>query len=90
MRHPYGGSIIHWLTLHKGLQAHGLKLFFKSGDEFDALVEVMEETSADAVYFNERYEPDERRKAERLTMQLESIGVEVQTFHGHLLLLPIL
>ncbi len=76
------------VTLQKGLQAHGLKLFIKSGDEFDALVEVMEEASADAVYFNERYEPDERRKSERLTMQLESIGVEVQKFNGHLLFTP--
>ena len=48
----------------------------------------MEEAGADAVYFNERYEPDERRKSERLTMQLESIGVEVQSFHGHLLFTP--
>lgn len=75
-------------ALDKELQARGLKLFIKSGDEFDALVEILEEASADAVYFNERYEPDERRKDERLTMQLESIGVEVQAFHGHLLFSP--
>ncbi|WP_432362276.1 cryptochrome/photolyase family protein [Sporosarcina sp. UB5] len=72
-------------TLEKGLQAHGLKLFIKTGDEFDALVEVMEEADAEAVYFNERYEPAERSKGSRIAEQLESIGIEVQTFHGHLL-----
>ncbi|MCM3710512.1 cryptochrome/photolyase family protein [Sporosarcina luteola] len=75
-------------TLEKGLQAHGLKLFIKSGDEFDALVEVMEEADAEAVYFNERYEPAERSKGRRITAQLESIGKEVQTFHGQLLFNP--
>ncbi|MFS0689577.1 deoxyribodipyrimidine photo-lyase [Sporosarcina sp. 179-K 8C2 HS] len=75
-------------SLEKGLQARGLKLFIKSGDEFDALVEVMEETGADAVYFNERYEPAERTKGSRIAAQLESIGMEVQTFHGLLLFNP--
>lgn len=75
-------------TLEKELQAHGLKLFIKSGDEFDALVEVMEEADAEAVYFNERYEPAERSKGSRITAQLESMGKEVQTFHGQLLFNP--
>ncbi|WP_262175773.1 cryptochrome/photolyase family protein [Saccharococcus sp. Marseille-Q5394] len=75
-------------TLEKGLQAHGLKLFIKSGDEFDALVELLEETDAEAVYFNDRYEPAERSKGMRITAQLESIGKEVQIFHGQLLFNP--
>ncbi|MCG7343341.1 DNA photolyase family protein [Sporosarcina sp. ACRSL] len=75
-------------SLDKGLQTHGLKLFIKDGDEFDALLEVMEEADAGAVYFNERYEPDERKKDSRIAAQLESIGKEVQTFHGHLLFTP--
>ena len=76
-------------SLDKGLQARGLKLFIKSeDDEFDALVEVMEETEADAVYFNERYEPEERDRDSRIVAQLESIGMEVRTFHGQLLFSP--
>lgn len=75
-------------TLEKELQAHGLKLFIKHGDEFDALVEVMDEAEADAVYFNERYEPAERSKESKITAQFESIGKKVQAFNGHLLFSP--
>jgi deoxyribodipyrimidine photo-lyase len=88
-----GEASLWWLyrslaSLDERLRSKGLKLFITSGEEFDALVGVLEETEADAVYFNERYEPAERKKDSRIVAQLESIGVEVQTFHGHLLFTP--
>lgn len=74
--------------LKEDLHGHGLQLIIKIGDDFDAIVEVMEHANAEAIYFNERYEPEERERETRIVKQLESIGLDVQPFHGNLLFTP--
>lgn len=70
------------------LQAQKMDFIIKSGDEFEAIMEVIKESKADAFFFNDRYEPDEVIRQERISSQLESIGVQVHHFAGNLLFSP--
>ncbi|MFS0576066.1 deoxyribodipyrimidine photo-lyase [Sporosarcina sp. 179-K 3D1 HS] len=76
------------LTLQRNLASKGVPLVIRSGDPGEELESLMKETGAEALFFNERYEPDVRRTDRDLTEQLRLRGVEVRRFHGHLLFDP--
>jgi len=75
-------------SFEKELRKRGVQLIIKSGDAFDAMIDVMEETDANAVYFNEQYGPDELKMDKRIAEQLTAIGIDVQNFNGNLLFDP--
>ena len=75
-------------VLRATLRTHELHLIIKAGNEFEAIIDVIKESKADAFYFNDRYEPVEMQRQERITKQLESIGVTVNRFTGNLLFSP--
>ena len=76
------------IELQKKLQSKGLTLILKSGNVLDELTILIDETKADAVFFNERYESTMRLTDRKIRNRLTKQGIDVQTFHGTLLLNP--
>jgi deoxyribodipyrimidine photo-lyase len=52
------------------------------------LKEIMEETKAEALYFNERYEPVLRQMDISIRKEVEGMGIRVESFHSNLLFPP--
>ena len=50
--------------------------------------ELLDETGADAVYWNRRYEPWAMARGERLKTRLKNRGVEVRSFNSALIREP--
>jgi deoxyribodipyrimidine photo-lyase len=75
-------------SLQQSLSSHGLSLVIRSGPSLDTLINIIEETTADAVFFNHRYEPSIMKRERDIINALQTLGVEVRTFHSHLLFSP--
>lgn len=89
-----GGSASRW-WLHHALHAfqqrlldNGLSLIIRQGDRETVVQELLEETGATAVYFNERYELQARSIDASFTSQFISKGIEVKQFSSFLLQPP--
>ncbi len=80
-------------SLAQSLEKLGSKLILRTGSSLEVLKELIEETGADALYFNERYEPfsikidQEIKRYFQAQVQIHP-QVQVQSFHGNLLLPP--
>lgn len=81
--------------LHYSLKAfserlvqQGLQLIIRQGDSLSVLKEILCESQAKAVYFNERYEPLIRKRDQQIKSILMAENIQVKSFHGNLLFDP--
>jgi DNA photolyase len=75
-------------SLDDSLKHKGSRLVLRRGPARKALKQVLEETSADAVYWSRRYEPVIRARDDELKSWLQSEGLEARDFDGTLLVEP--
>ena len=90
---PAGGASKWWL--HRSLEAladslaeKGSRLILRRGPALETLRTLLEETGADAVHWNRRYEPAIVRRDTAVKKSLESDGVEAKSFNGALIWEP--
>lgn len=76
------------IALENELEAHGLSLIVRQGSSVDQLASICEQTKADAIYFNERYEPSIMNRDRAITEKLHSFTNEVRSFSSNLLFTP--
>ncbi len=83
------GSASKW-WLHHSLEnlAKEINLIVRAGDSLEQLLNVIEETGAQNVYWNRRYEPFSIEIDTKIKKHLEEIGVEVTSVNGTLLFEP--
>jgi deoxyribodipyrimidine photo-lyase len=74
--------------LDKSLQMRGSKLIIRKGESLQLLSEIIQETGADALYYNERYEPSIRIRDEHIKQAIKQQNIEIKTFHSNLLFPP--
>lgn len=72
-------------SLQDDLRQRGSRLILRRGDSLEALRDLIDETAADTVYWNVRYEPALQKRDERITEALREDGIEVATFATRLL-----
>ncbi len=90
---PLGGASRVWLhhslsSLEESLEALGSTLVIRQGSTIETLQKLISETSADAVFFNRRYEPASRAIEENLIAALEKLEVKCHAFDSSLLFPP--
>ncbi len=66
----------------------GYPMIFRSGTSLENLQQLIQETGAEAVFWNRRYEPKIIERDTLIKANLQSQGVQVQTFNSHLLYEP--
>jgi len=76
------------LSLQKKLDVMGLPLIIRQGDSFDELTTIIEETNANAVFYNERYDSCIASRDEMIQEKLTSNGIKVGVYNSHLLFPP--
>ncbi len=76
-------------SLADQLKQLGLPLILRKGSSLDNLKEIIKESNAVALYFNERYEPVIRNRDDEIKNVIISENVEVKTFHSHTLFEPL-
>jgi deoxyribodipyrimidine photo-lyase len=67
-------------SLEKNIEAAGSRLILRRGAPEEELLTLVRETGAQAVFFNREYEPDVRKRDERLERNFQSVGIEVHIF----------
>ncbi|MCS5495730.1 DNA photolyase family protein [Cnuibacter physcomitrellae] len=87
---PLGGASRWWLhhsleALASSLAELGLSLTLRRGPAEEVVSEVVDETSASAVFWNRRYGEPEREVDAALKSALRERGIEVKSFQGSLL-----
>ncbi len=70
------------------LESVGSRLIVRDGDSLAELEQIVEETDAEAVFWNRRYEPAVVERDKAIKMTLGARGLEVQSFGGSLLFEP--
>jgi len=91
----YGESERSLCWLHHSLVAFdeqlsglGLQLLIRKGDSVDILAELARDKQVDAIYWNERFEPEYRAKDDQAIALLRLLDLDIQTFNGNLLFDP--
>ena len=69
-------------NLQKKLSDAGVPLILRKGDILVEIIQLLEETHAHAIYFNERFSQDERYQDEQLIHLLKEKNIEVKRFYG--------
>lgn len=87
---PLGGAQAWWLyhsltSLGASLKGIGSRLSLRSGDSADQLLELLQQTSGGAVYWNRRYDPAGIAIDTAIKAMLSQQGYEVKSFAGQLL-----
>ncbi|MCE5229350.1 DNA photolyase family protein [bacterium] len=90
---PPGAASRWWLrrsleALEGDLKRKGSGLVFRRGPSLDALLHLIKETNARAVYWNRLYEPAAIARDKKVEDALRQRGVEVKTFNAALLVEP--
>ena len=90
---PLGGASRWWLdkslrSLSHDIEQLGGQLTIRAGDGSACLDQVIEESGADAVYWNRRYGEAEREIDAAIKSHLKEREVDVQSFNGRLLVEP--
>ncbi len=90
---PPGGASRWWLdrslrSLDEELQRRGSRLIVRAGEVQEELARLVDETSADAVYWSIAYEPPLSESDRRLETSLREQGVDVHQYDGRLLFDP--
>lgn len=88
-----GGASKVWLhhsleKLQDSLKQKGCDLIIRTGNPAEELKKVIDESSAQAVYCNRRYQPDQADNDASLCRELRSSGVKVHTYKSYLLAEP--
>ncbi len=88
-----GGASKWWLhhsltQLSECLTELGSKLIIREGNAIDELTSLLEETEANAVFWNRRYEPAIIARDTQIKEHLRREGIEVGSFNSHLLFEP--
>ncbi|MBI1320638.1 MAG: deoxyribodipyrimidine photo-lyase [Candidatus Hydrogenedens sp.] len=88
-----GGASRWWLhfslaALQTDLEKTGGQLVLRQGDSLETLQALIEETGADAVYWNRLYEPEAIARDTRIKAALTQQGIEARSFNGSLLIEP--
>jgi len=76
------------VSLQKDLKDKGAKLIFRTGDESSALAELTAEIGADQIFANAEYDPFLVKRDRKIKMVLQTRRVNVNFFHGNLLINP--
>lgn len=76
------------IEFDRALQGRGSKLIVRKGKSLPVLNDLIRETGAQAVFYNERYEPGIRSRDQQMKEALEKEGIEVRAFHSNLLFPP--
>jgi deoxyribodipyrimidine photo-lyase len=92
---PIGGARRWWLhhslaALETSLKALGATLLFKRGATQDVVDRLLDETSAEMVLWNRRYDPPGVETDRKLKSELARRGLSAESFDGHLLHEPYL
>jgi deoxyribodipyrimidine photo-lyase len=74
--------------LSAAIAARGSKLALAHGDPAETVVRAARAAKADAVYWNDEYEPALRQRDDRVEKALRSAGLDVKRFHDRLLVPP--
>ena len=90
---PVGGASLWWLdkslrALSESIAKKGGSLTLRSGDPFTVLTRLLDETNADTLYWNRRYEQPARDKDTALKASLKDEQIEVHSFNASLLTEP--
>ena len=90
---PMGAASRWWLhhslvAFEQSLRVLGSRLILRRGDPLAVLHALMDETGADTVYCNARYEPSERLLTEQLIQDGHAKSFECQVFQTQLLSVP--
>jgi deoxyribodipyrimidine photo-lyase len=88
-----GGASRWWLhhsldALANGLAERGSRLVLARGDAESCLRALVQQTGADAVYWNRRYEPAAIARDTALKAALTAAGIDVRSFPGSVLFEP--
>jgi len=88
-----GGASLWWLhgslrALDESLRQRGNALVLRRGPAEMVINQLLDETGADAVYWNRRYEPWAVARGERLKTALKERGIEVWSFNSALIQEP--
>ena len=75
-------------ALDADLRRLGSSLGLARGDATEVVVDAAHAARADAVYWNDEYEPRLRERDDRVERALRASGVEVKRFHDRLLVAP--
>ena len=74
--------------LSASIAARGSRLALAHGDPADVLPRAARAANADAVYWNDEYEPALRERDDRVERALHAAGVQTKRFHDRLLVPP--
>ncbi len=88
-----GGASRAWLhrslqALDQDLRARGSRLLLRHGPSGPALSALLQETGAEAVFWNRKYEPATQQRDAAIKKDLRERGVVAQSFNGALLFEP--
>ncbi len=89
----FGGATKWWLyhalkDLADQLADYDLRLIIRRGQTGAELKQLLQDTRADAVYWNRRYEPDVIKRDTQIKETLTADGFEVESFNASLLFEP--
>jgi deoxyribodipyrimidine photo-lyase len=76
------------VALSRELESRGSRLTLRKGRILDTLQDIIDETGADRIYWNRRYEPALINRDRKIQTKLKSKGLEVATFNSSLLFEP--
>ena len=90
---PMGGASLWWLdkslaALSASLSEIGGALTLRSGPAEEIITKLVEETGAEAIFWNRRYGLPERETDAGIKKALKDKGVDCQSFNGRLLMEP--
>ncbi|MEQ8405401.1 MAG: deoxyribodipyrimidine photo-lyase [Oceanicaulis sp.] len=88
-----GGASRWWLhhaleSLSADLEKAGGRLVLRRGNARTIIPDMIEETGAEAVYWNRLYEPWAIKRDEKIKSALKDAGVEARSFNGSLIVEP--
>jgi deoxyribodipyrimidine photo-lyase len=88
-----GGARRVWLhhsltALKDNIEARGGRLILRQGDAATVIDDVIEETGAEAVFWNRRYHKPDRDRDADIKSDLKDRGLTVESFKGNLLIEP--
>ncbi len=75
-------------ALDKELRTRGSKLLIRCGASEEVLASLVEESGAQAVFWNRKYEPATQPRDARIKQQLKDLGLRVESFNGTLMFEP--
>ena len=75
-------------ALNQSLNSSGSYLLLKKGNSLETLQALIEKTGAKAVFWNRLYEPALIQRDANIKKLLKAVGINCQSFNGHLLTEP--